>query len=206
MANHGKLIQNFFWNFHFLGRHTSRFTGKLIQFLFRNFNSGASHRPFYWKTHPLKIMSTYSFEYFGWNHISYSPSYIILKALKLISIHIIWSILYDINYMGHIKTIWYGNKKITLPDFFKQLNTHSLCHMGLFFARKKMQLKQNWYISISCAGANFCGPYKKRSKAFCFFLKIDSSFTSDGWKYNTIKVGMRRICLLCEPLLCRYQK
>ena len=24
------------------------------------FNSGASHRPFYWKTHPLKIMRTYS--------------------------------------------------------------------------------------------------------------------------------------------------
>merc|ERR1711917_114251 len=23
-------------------------------------NSGASHRPFYWKTHPLKIMDTYS--------------------------------------------------------------------------------------------------------------------------------------------------
>ena len=27
---------------------------------FRNFNSGASHRPFYWKTYPLKIMDTYS--------------------------------------------------------------------------------------------------------------------------------------------------
>ena len=29
-------------------------------YLFSFFNSGASHRPFYWKTHPLKIMSTYS--------------------------------------------------------------------------------------------------------------------------------------------------
>ena len=29
LANHGKLIQNFFWNFHFPGRHTGRFTGKL---------------------------------------------------------------------------------------------------------------------------------------------------------------------------------
>ena len=29
-------------------------------FFFRNLNSGASHRPFYWKTHPLKIMDTYS--------------------------------------------------------------------------------------------------------------------------------------------------
>ena len=67
MANHGKLIQNFSWNFHFPGRHTGRFTGKLIQFLFRNFNSGVSHRPFYWKTHPLKIMSTYSvfFQFWG---------------------------------------------------------------------------------------------------------------------------------------------
>ena len=35
-------------------------SGKLIHF-FRNFNSGASHRPFYWKTHPLKIMSTIQF-------------------------------------------------------------------------------------------------------------------------------------------------
>ena len=51
--------------------------------------SGSSHRPFYWKTHPLKIMSTYSvffnsgashrpfywkthpFEFFDWNHIWY---------------------------------------------------------------------------------------------------------------------------------------
>ena len=30
LANHGKLIQKFFWNFHFPGRHTDRFTGKLI--------------------------------------------------------------------------------------------------------------------------------------------------------------------------------
>ena len=30
LANHGKLIQKFFWNFHFPGRHTGRFTGKLI--------------------------------------------------------------------------------------------------------------------------------------------------------------------------------
>ena len=37
LANRGKLIQKFFWNFHFPGRHTGRFTGN-----------------------PLKIMSTYS--------------------------------------------------------------------------------------------------------------------------------------------------
>ena len=30
-ANHGKLIQKLFWNFHFPGRHTGGFTGKLIR-------------------------------------------------------------------------------------------------------------------------------------------------------------------------------
>ena len=30
LANHGKLIQKFFWNFHFPSRHTDRFTGKLV--------------------------------------------------------------------------------------------------------------------------------------------------------------------------------
>ena len=39
-----------FSEIHFPGCHTGRFTGKLIQF-FRNFNSGVSHRTFYWKTH-----------------------------------------------------------------------------------------------------------------------------------------------------------
>ena len=31
LANHGKLIQKFFWNFHFPGQKPDRFTGKLIQ-------------------------------------------------------------------------------------------------------------------------------------------------------------------------------
>ena len=81
------LLENssIFFEISILGRHTGRFTGKLIHF-FRNFNSGASHRLFHWKTHPLKIMSTYSvffnsgashrpfywkthpFEFFDWNH------------------------------------------------------------------------------------------------------------------------------------------
>ena len=30
LTNHGKLIQKIFLNFHFPGRHTGRFTGKLI--------------------------------------------------------------------------------------------------------------------------------------------------------------------------------
>ena len=38
--------------------------------------------------------------------------------------------------------------------FFKQLDTHWLCQMGLFYARKTMQLKLG-LISISCAGAKF---------------------------------------------------
>ena len=29
--------------------------------------SGSSHRPFYWTTHPLKIMSTYSVFFISWN-------------------------------------------------------------------------------------------------------------------------------------------
>ena len=34
MANHGKLIQKFLWNSHFPGRHTGRFTGKLVLSIF----------------------------------------------------------------------------------------------------------------------------------------------------------------------------
>jgi len=38
LANYGKLMQKFFWNFHFAGRHTGRFTGKLIHSIFFDWN------------------------------------------------------------------------------------------------------------------------------------------------------------------------
>ena len=49
-----------FLKFSFSGSSHRPFYWKTHPIFFWNFNSGASHRPFYWKTHPLKIMSTYS--------------------------------------------------------------------------------------------------------------------------------------------------
>ena len=49
-----------FLKFSFSGSSHRPFYWKTHPVFFRNLNSGASHRPFYWKTHPLKIMGTYS--------------------------------------------------------------------------------------------------------------------------------------------------
>ena len=55
-----KTHPDIFPKFSFSGSSHRPFYWKTHPIFFWNFNSGASHRPFYWKTHPLKIMSTYS--------------------------------------------------------------------------------------------------------------------------------------------------
>ena len=67
----------------FLGNFWGRFTGKLIHQKIMStysvffFNSGASHRTFYWKTHP--------FEFFDWNHIWYVTFGLVEFSSKTIS-------------------------------------------------------------------------------------------------------------------------
>ena len=73
---------------------------------FRNFNSGASHRPFSWKTHPLKIMSTYSiFFNSGASHRPFYVSYVTFGldefSSKTVCVKFLWKFLsYRINYFS----------------------------------------------------------------------------------------------------------
>ena len=94
-------------------------------------------------------------------------------------------------------------------NFFKQLDTHWLCQMGLFYARKTMQLKLG-LISISCAGAKFlCNRSGRIVTSKSIFLKNDVIYQNlskqpflrwtSGW---TQHFGNSRFCAQRNLKLC----
>ena len=82
MANHGKLIQKFFWNFHFPGRHTGRITGKLVRFfisILGRFTEKLIHQNHeylfsffqFWGVTQIICLENLSIRFFDWSHFRY---------------------------------------------------------------------------------------------------------------------------------------